>query len=43
MEELHEALCTIGVLAVLAAVTALCYRLNPTFRAWADGEMEEEK
>lgn len=39
---MEEALCTVAVLMLIAAVTAIAYKLNPTFRAWADGEMEEE-
>lgn len=42
MEELYEALSSAAILAIAALATWLSYRFNPTFRAWADGEIEEE-
>lgn len=37
-----EALSTIAVLTMIALATWLSYKYNPTFREWADAEMEDE-
>lgn len=39
---MEEALCTIAALTVVALATWLSYKYNPTFRAWGNGQMEEE-